>query len=91
MSEAIDQAEYERLLRLTENPPPGSKLAAAREAGVDLRQLVENLRLTPAERLQKAFAEAERRRELREGLHRAARRDLQRTLTKLAKELGWES
>jgi hypothetical protein len=91
MSKAIDQAEYERLLRLIENPPPASKLAAAREAGVDLRQLVENLRLTPAERLQKAFAEGERRWELREGLHRVARRDLERTLAKLREQLGWES
>lgn len=35
------------------NPPPGSKVAAAKEAGVDLELLIENLRLTPQERLEK--------------------------------------
>ena len=39
----------ERLL----NPKPGSKIAAARDYGIDLSQLVENLRLTPAERIKK--------------------------------------
>lgn len=32
------------------NPPPGSKAAAARDAGVDLELLIENLKLTPTER-----------------------------------------
>ena len=33
------------------NPKPGSAIAAAREFGIDLTLLVENLRLTPAERI----------------------------------------
>jgi hypothetical protein len=32
-------------------PPPGSKLAAANEYGIDLTLLVESLELTPTERL----------------------------------------
>ncbi len=35
------------------NPPPGSKLAAAKEFGVDLTLLAENLRLNPQERIDK--------------------------------------
>ena len=33
------------------NPKPGSKIAEARDFGIDLSLLAENLRLTPAERL----------------------------------------
>lgn len=33
------------------NPRPGSKIAAARDYGIDLTLLVSNLRLTPEERL----------------------------------------
>lgn len=39
----------ERLL----DPKPGSLIAAARDYGIDLSQLVENLRLTPAGRIKK--------------------------------------
>ncbi len=35
------------------NPPPGSKVAAAKEFGVNLEALIENLKLTPTERLEK--------------------------------------
>jgi hypothetical protein len=35
------------------NPLPGSKLAAAKEFGVDLTLLVENLELTTTERIEK--------------------------------------
>lgn len=35
------------------NPRPGSKIAEARDYGIDLTQLVENLRLTPAQRIKK--------------------------------------
>ena len=37
---------------LITNPPPGSKLAAAKEWGVDLTLLYENLQRTPTERAQ---------------------------------------
>ena len=33
------------------NPPPGSRIAAAKEFGIDLTLLIENLRLTPAQRV----------------------------------------
>ena len=39
----------ERLL----HPPPGSRIAAARDYGIDLTLLVEQLRLTPAKRAAK--------------------------------------
>lgn len=35
------------------NPKPGSKVAAAKEYGIDLTLLVENLKLTPTERVLK--------------------------------------
>jgi len=35
------------------NPEPGSKIAAAKEFGIDLTLLVENFRLTPEQRLEK--------------------------------------
>lgn len=35
------------------NPLPGGKIASARDFGIDLTLLVENLRLTPAERIKK--------------------------------------
>ena len=35
------------------NPKPGGKIAEARDWGIDLTQLVENLRLTPAERIRR--------------------------------------
>ena len=50
----MDRAE-DRLL----NPPPGGRIEAARDHGVDLTMLVERLRLTPEERvrdLQRAAA-----------------------------------
>ena len=33
------------------NPAPGSKIAVAMEYGIDLTQIVENLRMTPADRI----------------------------------------
>jgi len=46
----------DRLRRAEEwlrNPPPGSRAAAARDFGIDLMLLIENLRLTPDERARK--------------------------------------
>ena len=51
--------------QLINNPPPGSKLAEAKEYGIDLTLLVENLKLTPSERARKANAGAESLRALR--------------------------
>ena len=40
--------EIEERLR---NPPPGSRIEAARDYGIDLTLLIERLRLTPEERV----------------------------------------
>jgi len=45
----MNRTREEKLL----NPRPGSKIAAAVEYGIDMTQLVENLRLTPAERVRR--------------------------------------
>lgn len=50
----------ERLL----NPKPGSEIAVAKEAGVDLNKLLENLRLTPTQRLEQLQQEMYRLEEL---------------------------
>lgn len=41
---------WEEYLR---NPPPGSKAFEAKEFGVDMEELIANLKLTPAERIKK--------------------------------------
>jgi len=51
-----------RIRKLIENPPAGSAIDEAKKAGVDLYRLVENLKLTPAERFHRAIEELERRR-----------------------------
>ena len=45
----MDRTREEKLL----DPKPGSKIAAARDYGIDLSLVVENLKLTPAERLRR--------------------------------------
>lgn len=57
---------------LITNPPPGSDIAAAKEYGIDLTLLVENLALTPTERALKLCEGANSLRLLR--LAGAARR-----------------
>jgi len=44
--------ERDWLVRLINHPPPGSKLAAAKEYGIDLTLLLGTLELTPTERLE---------------------------------------
>lgn len=62
----MTDSERERLLALIAHPPPGSKLASAKEFGIDLTLLLENLAITPTERLQKAFSVAAFHHELRQ-------------------------
>jgi hypothetical protein len=50
---SMTKTERDRLIRLITSPPAGSKLAAAKDFGVDLTLLVSMLELTPTERLQK--------------------------------------
>jgi hypothetical protein len=49
----MTREERIRLTQLIVEPPPGSKLAAAKEYGIDLTLLVESLELTPTERLRR--------------------------------------
>ena len=46
--------ERQWLLDLAANPPPGSKIEAAKRAGVDLVLMVRLLSLTPEQRLEEA-------------------------------------
>jgi hypothetical protein len=48
----MNKAERDELIRLITSPSAGSKIAAAKEFGVDLTLLVRTLELTPTERLQ---------------------------------------
>ena len=50
---ALTPEEFERAAERLRYPAPGSRIAAAREFGVDLTLLIEQLRLTPAERGEK--------------------------------------
>jgi hypothetical protein len=43
----------DQAIEFVANPLPGSKLAAAKEFGVDLTLLVENLELTTTQRIEK--------------------------------------
>ena len=45
----MNRSREERLL----DPRPGSRIAAARDYGIDLSLLVENLKLSPIERLRR--------------------------------------
>jgi len=48
--------EHKKLYELIQNPPPGSKMAAAKELGIDLTLLLHNLTLTPTQRAQEIEA-----------------------------------
>jgi hypothetical protein len=50
---ALTQQEFERAAARLRNPAPGSRIEAAKKFGVDLTLLIEQLRLTPAERARK--------------------------------------
>jgi hypothetical protein len=56
MSQQLKQLTEEQLEQVRAkmlNPATGSKLAAAKEFGVDLSLLLENLRLSPQERVER--------------------------------------
>ena len=50
---ALNPEQFARAVRLLLNPPPGSRIEAAKKYGVDLTLLIEQLRLTPEERVRK--------------------------------------
>jgi hypothetical protein len=52
----MDTKERERIIELINNPPPGSKLAAARDFGIDLTLFLHSLELSPEQRLQELDA-----------------------------------
>ncbi len=51
---ALDPARLARAEELLRHPAPGSRTESAARSGVDLTLLMEQLRLTPAERARKA-------------------------------------
>jgi hypothetical protein len=55
---AMTHEQQKLAYELITNPPPGSKLAEAKEYGIDLTLLVENLKLSVTERLRKLEAGA---------------------------------
>jgi hypothetical protein len=50
---ALTRAQLARAEQRLRQPAPGSRIEAAREYGIDLTLLIEQLRLTPAERARK--------------------------------------
>lgn len=53
------------------NPRPGSKIAAARDHGIDLTMLVENLRYSPADRIKRNDQAANSMLKFEEAMRRA--------------------
>jgi hypothetical protein len=68
--ETMDTREYDRVLELINNPPPGSKLAAAKAFGIDLTLLIRRLELTPTERLEELESAQQFIQELRKATNR---------------------
>ena len=52
----MTEQEHERLWDLIHNPPPGSKIEAAKKFGIDLTLTLRNLTLTPTERVKEMEA-----------------------------------
>jgi len=53
---ALTPEEFERAAEKLRHPAPGSRIEAARKYGIDLTLLIEQLRLTPEERVRKMQA-----------------------------------
>jgi len=70
----MTRKEHKRLFELINNPPPGSKLAAAKEFGIDLTLTLRSLAMTPTERSRAMEGALS----LVEELERAARRASQK-------------
>jgi hypothetical protein len=67
----MDSNTEERLRQLVDHPPEGSAIAEAKKFGVDLYSILENLKLTPAERFHRAAEETDFVRRLRQGVQKA--------------------
>lgn len=61
------------------NPTAGSKIAAARDFGIDLTQLAENLRYAPAERIKRNDDAANSMLKFAEAMRRAKQADKAKT------------
>ena len=61
----MTREEHERLYAFVQNPPPGSKMEAAKVYGVDLTLNLRSLTRTPAERVREMEAALEFAEELR--------------------------
>ncbi len=59
------------------NPKPGGKIAEARDYGIDLTQLIRNLRLTPAQRIKNNDDAVNSVRKIAEAVKRAKALDKQ--------------
>ena len=59
ISKGITRQAEERIRRLIDHPPEGSAIAEAKKFGVDLYSVLENLKLTPAERFRRAAEETD--------------------------------
>jgi len=76
MNDLMTPEQRELALRLIESPPFGSALEKAKRWGVDLRELVNNLCLTPTERALKfsklvnLMLERRRRKQLRKAMRK---------------------
>jgi hypothetical protein len=68
---ALTPEQFERAATRLRNPLPGSRIEKAKKYGVDLTLLIEQLRLTPAERI----AKLQRATESLEKVRGVARRD----------------
>lgn len=68
----MNEQDRKRVLELIQDPPSGSKLAAAREYGIDLTLFLRSLELSPEERLR----ELDEAQAVLEQLRRAVPRDL---------------
>ena len=53
MIERLSEERLEKNRQFITNPPLGSKVAAVLEAGVDFTEMLENLKLTPTQRIEK--------------------------------------
>lgn len=53
---SMTKAQRDDLIRLIASPPAGSKIADAKDFGIDLTLLIRTLEMTPTERLQQLTA-----------------------------------
>jgi hypothetical protein len=69
---ALTPEEFERAAEKLRNPAPGSRIEAAQKYGIDLTLLIEQLRLTPEDRVRKMQAASQLAEQVR-GLARRKR------------------